>query len=92
MVLNGLIRVSALTRRESGSRDNADTSMVTAYFQPGTLSSSLLIAADLNETSFVSGHWTEFPSNEPTVLVQIPFFDNQVPQHEVLHEGPCGIF
>lgn len=59
------------------------------YFLPGTLSSSLLIAADLKSTSYIAGHWTEFPSNVPTVLVQTPFVNNEVPQHTVLYEGQC---
>ena len=62
---------------------------VEAYFQPGTMASSMVIAADLKATSYVSGHWTEFPGNEPTVLMQTPFVGNQMPDHTVLHDGPC---
>lgn len=61
-----------------------------AYIMPGTLSSSMLIAADLNQTSNVAGHYTEFPSGEETMLVQLPFADNQIPEHIVLYDGPCG--
>ncbi|KAH6660344.1 hypothetical protein BKA67DRAFT_530446 [Truncatella angustata] len=98
IVLNGLIHVSTLAAQELNnlSAVSADTNgygspppRVEAYFQPGTLSSSVLIAADLNTTSYISGHWTEFPSNGPTVLVQTPFKDNQVPKHTVLYDGPC---
>lgn len=56
---------------------------------PGTLQSSVLIAADLKAASVIRGHFTEFPSDEPTVLVQIPFEGNRVPVHRVLYEGPC---
>lgn len=56
---------------------------------PGTLKSSVLIAADTRATSYITGHYTEFPSNEPTVLIQVPFVDNLVPEHVVLHDGAC---
>ncbi|KAK4195859.1 hypothetical protein QBC40DRAFT_310344 [Triangularia verruculosa] len=61
----------------------------TAYIMPGTLKSSVLIAADLKSVSTLAGHYTEFPSDEPTVLVQIPFEGDVVPDHTVLHEGSC---
>lgn len=60
-----------------------------AYIMPGTATSSLLIAADTKSRSYHKGHYTEFPSDEPTILVQTPFLDNQVPEHMILHEGPC---
>jgi hypothetical protein len=56
---------------------------------PGTVQSSVLIAADLKSASIIAGHFTEFPSNEPTILVQVPFANNRAPQHTVLHGGPC---
>ncbi|KAK0744552.1 hypothetical protein B0T21DRAFT_280093 [Apiosordaria backusii] len=61
----------------------------TAYIMPGTLKSSVLIAADLKSVSSLAGHFTEFPSDEPTVLVQIPFEGDVVLEHTVLHEGGC---
>lgn len=60
-----------------------------AYIMPGTLKSSVLIAADTKAVSTIAGHYTEFPSDEPTVLVQIPFKDNKAPEYTVLHEGAC---
>jgi hypothetical protein len=60
-----------------------------AYLMPGTARSSLIIAADMKSTSFVTGHYTEFPTDEPTILVQIPFVDNKAPDHVVLYEGSC---
>ncbi|KAI0126122.1 hypothetical protein BJ170DRAFT_696080 [Xylariales sp. AK1849] len=98
VVLNGLIHVSAPAALESGSLSTETKgyqgasipSCSEAYFQPGTLSASLLLAADLKSTSYVSGHWTEFPGNGPTILIQTPFVDNQVPNHTVLHDGPCA--
>ena len=56
---------------------------------PGTLRSSVLIAADIKALSTVVGHYTEFPSDEPTVLVQIPFEGGRAPEHVVLYEGGC---
>lgn len=60
-----------------------------AYIMPGTLKSSVLIAADIKAASTIVGHYTEFPSDEPTVLVQIPFEGNKAPEHTVLYEGAC---
>ena len=59
------------------------------YIMPGTLKSSVVIAADLKSVSTLAGHYTEFPSDEPTVLVQIPFDGNKAPEHTVLYDGPC---
>ncbi|KAK1835708.1 hypothetical protein QBC39DRAFT_340929 [Podospora conica] len=59
------------------------------YIMPGTTKSSVLIAADLKSISTLAGHYTEFPSDEPTILVQIPFEGNTVPEHVVLYEGAC---
>lgn len=56
---------------------------------PGTTKSSVLIAADLKSISTLAGHYTEFPSDEPTILVQIPFEGNKAPEHVVLYEGAC---
>ena len=60
-----------------------------AYGMPGTVQSSILIAADLKSDSTAAGHFTEFPSNEPTILVQIPFVGNEAPKHTILYDGPC---
>lgn len=56
---------------------------------PGTLRSSLLIAVDLKSASTIAGHFTEFPSDEPTVLIQVPFEGNEVPEHTILYSGSC---
>jgi len=60
-----------------------------AYIMPGTLKSSVLIAADMKAASTLVGHFTEFPSDEPTVLVQIPFEGDKAPEHVVLYDGAC---
>ncbi|KAL2882793.1 hypothetical protein SGCOL_002005 [Colletotrichum sp. CLE4] len=78
----------------SSSSDDASAAappaQTTAYIQPGTVSSSLVIAADLKNASVHAGHFTEFPGDEPTVLVQVPFAGNGAPEHVVVGEGPCG--
>ncbi|KAK3693082.1 hypothetical protein B0T22DRAFT_358209, partial [Podospora appendiculata] len=71
----------------SGDSSRPETRV--AYIMPGTTKSSVLIAADLKSVSTVAGHYTEFPSDEPTILVQIPFVDDKAPEHTVLHEGAC---
>jgi len=60
-----------------------------AYIMPGTLKSSVLIAADMKAASTLVGHFTEFPSDEPTVLVQIPFEGDKAPEYVVLYDGAC---
>ena len=47
---------------------------------------SVLIAVDTADVSEV-GHVTEFL--EETVLLQIPFAEGVVPQHEVLYQEVC---
>ncbi|KAK1724399.1 uncharacterized protein BDZ83DRAFT_752644 [Colletotrichum acutatum] len=105
VILNGLIRITspAPPRNASqatpsplspGGSSGDDASAAppaqrTAYIQPGTVSSSLVIAADLKNASVHAGHFTEFPGDEPTVLVQVPFAGNAAPEHVVLGEGPC---
>ncbi|KAK4187729.1 hypothetical protein QBC35DRAFT_221335 [Podospora australis] len=99
IILNGLIRitspapepnasiksVSVQDGLQAGQRPDSKV----AYIMPGTLVSSVLIAADLKSLSTIAGHFTEFPSGEPTILVQIPFEGDRVPEHKVLHEGAC---
>lgn len=85
-VLNGLIRITA-PYTPPGANSTVETNI--AYMMPGTMSSSFLIAADLPSISTVAGHYTEFPSDEPTVLVQVPFLNNEFPAHSVLHDGAC---
>lgn len=87
VILNGLIRVTAPYIAPGTDNSTATTSV--AYLMPGTLSSSVLIAADLASTSTIAGHFTEFPSDEQTVLVQVPFLDNDIPAYSVLHHGSC---
>lgn len=83
-MLNGLIRIS--TPKAPPPMDET-----VAYVMPGTLASSLVVAADLRETSNLAGHYTEFPSEEQTVLLELPFAANVVQDHVVLYDGPCRL-
>ncbi|KAI4765680.1 hypothetical protein E4T52_09305 [Aureobasidium sp. EXF-3400] len=58
------------------------------YIQPGPL--SILLVIDQRNVS-ISGHITEFPGSETTLIAQFPITGNQVPAHTVLHSGPCGL-
>ncbi|KAK7990295.1 hypothetical protein PG990_014575 [Apiospora arundinis] len=96
MVMNGLIRITAPAPSTDpdcidflGNRLPTCPDVNVAYMMPGTLASSVIIAADLQSTSTLRGHFTEFPSNEQTVLVQAPFVGNLIPEHVVLHDGAC---
>lgn len=82
MILNGLIRITT-------PYAPAPLNNTVAYISPGTLTSSILVAADLKATSYLSGHYTEFPGNEQTVLVQLPFANDLAPEYVVLYDGPC---
>ncbi|KAK2033209.1 hypothetical protein LX32DRAFT_690390 [Colletotrichum zoysiae] len=100
VIVNGLIRITSPAPRNSSQAvpsPGASSSptpppppgQTVAYVQPGTVSSSVLIAADLKNASVLAGHFTEFPGDEPTVLVQVPFEGNVAPEHTVVGEGPC---
>ncbi|KAL2144227.1 hypothetical protein VTI28DRAFT_9438 [Corynascus sepedonium] len=82
-VPDGLLLRTNQVRREQRPETHV------AYAMPGTLRSSVLIAADLRSASMIAGHFTEFPSDEPTILVQIPFADDKAPEHAILYSGPC---
>ncbi|KAK8091496.1 hypothetical protein PG997_001857 [Apiospora hydei] len=96
MVMNGLIRITAPAPSIDpncidflGNKLPTCPQVNVAYMMPGTLASSVIIAADMQNTSTLRGHFTEFPSNEQTVLVQAPFEGNVIPEHVVLHDGAC---
>ena len=50
----------------------------------------MLIAADLKEIA-AKGHVTVFPGTDRTIIAQFPVADNRVPEHCVLHVGPCTL-
>ncbi len=45
----------------------------------------LLFAVDVAGT----GHYTTYPSDQETVAITAPFNGGQVPEHDVIAEGPC---
>lgn len=45
----------------------------------------LIIAVD----TVGDGHYTEYPSKQPSVALQIPFKDGVPPLHRVIKPGPC---
>ena len=47
----------------------------------------LIIAADVRG----DGHFTEYPSDKPTVALQVPFDGGKMPEHRVLGKGVCGV-
>lgn len=48
----------------------------------------IVIAADTKSVSS-SGHITNFPGSENTVIAQFPLSGNALPAHMVLHSGGC---
>ncbi len=46
---------------------------------------ALIVAADVRG----DGHYTEYPSDKPSVALQIPFRGGKVPQHRVVGDGVC---
>ena len=50
-----------------------------------------VIAADTVVSGSVKGHITDFPSDEPTWLIELPVVSNAAPSHGVVHDGPCGV-
>ncbi|CAI6044706.1 unnamed protein product [Clonostachys chloroleuca] len=54
----------------------------------GDPESSFLFAMDTAEISD-EGHRSVYPGNTQTIVMQIPTVDNLVPDHTVLHSGPC---
>ena len=47
---------------------------------------ALIVAADVRG----EGHFTEYPSDKTSVALQIPFKDDEVPDHRVVREGVCS--
>lgn len=47
---------------------------------------SLIVANDVRG----EGHFTDYPSDKPSVALQIPFTDGKLPQHRVLNDGVCA--
>lgn len=79
-VLSGLIHITV-----PGSTLGPSASEV--WIQGGR--NGLIIAADTPSQS-QHGHFTVFPGDAATVLVQIPMANGVIPDHDILHAGPCG--
>ena len=47
----------------------------------------LMVAADI----YGDGHFTEYPSDKPTVALQIPFEGGRMPKHRVVRDATCGL-
>lgn len=45
----------------------------------------LIVAMDM----FGIGHYTEYPSDQPSIALQIPFKDGRPPKHRVVKQAPC---
>lgn len=45
----------------------------------------LIVAADVKG----DGHYTDYPSDKPSVALQIPFDGGEVPKHRVVGPGVC---
>lgn len=76
MILQGLVHISLPTNEDE------------IFLQPGAL--SILLVIDQRNVS-ISGHITDFPGPETTLIAQFPISGNQIPVHTVLHSGPCGL-
>ncbi|KAG9658346.1 hypothetical protein KCU64_g4575, partial [Aureobasidium melanogenum] len=76
MILQGLVHISLPTSKDE------------IYIQPGPL--SILLVIDQRNVS-ISGHITNFPDSQTTLIAQFPVAGNQIPVHTVLHSGPCGL-
>ncbi|KAI2632618.1 hypothetical protein GGS26DRAFT_591058 [Hypomontagnella submonticulosa] len=50
----------------------------------------LIFAADTADVSR-KGHRTQYPGITETIALQIPTQDGKVPEHSVLHMGPCAV-
>jgi hypothetical protein len=48
----------------------------------------LIIAVD-NAVVSEYGHITTYPSDADTAALQVPFSSGVIPNHTVLHQGPC---
>lgn len=48
----------------------------------------LIIAADTAAVS-EKGHTTQYPSDKETIALAIPTVEGKLPEHRVLHDGPC---
>ncbi|KAI0477557.1 hypothetical protein GGR56DRAFT_692223 [Xylariaceae sp. FL0804] len=76
-----------ITLPNNNNDDDDDSSTSGAYVSGGE--SGLLFAADTADVSR-RGHRTRYPGVTATTALQIPTRDGRVPEHSVLHAGPCS--
>lgn len=50
----------------------------------------IILVTDLRSESIIAGDGAESPSNEHTVLAQVPFENDEIPAHTVLGTGSCS--
>jgi hypothetical protein len=65
-----------------------DDDTTSAYVVGGEF--GLIFAADTQNVS-ASGHRTQYPGTTETIALQVPTADGDIPEHQVLHVGPCTI-
>ncbi|KAI2630909.1 hypothetical protein GGR54DRAFT_176218 [Hypoxylon sp. NC1633] len=65
-----------------------DDNSTSAYVTGGQF--GLLFVADTADVS-QKGHRTQYPGITETVALQIPTCDGRIPEHTVLHMGPCNV-
>jgi hypothetical protein len=80
IVLSGLVHFKI-------PNSTLEPSLSEAWIQGGR--NGLIIAADIPPLSQY-GHFAEFPSDAATVLMQVPTVNGGIPDHDILHAGPCG--
>ncbi|KAI1432029.1 hypothetical protein GGR50DRAFT_633769 [Xylaria sp. CBS 124048] len=65
-----------------------DDKTTSAYVSGGEF--GLIFAADTQDVSS-KGHRTQYPGTVETVGIQIPTPGGTIPEHDVLHMGPCDV-
>jgi hypothetical protein len=63
-----------------------DDETTSAYVSGGQF--GLIFAADTADVS-AKGHGTAYPGTTETIAIQIPTEDGGIPDHSILHNGPC---
>ena len=82
LFVSGLGRIQILANDGSGLvNESSDEAWITGGKY------GLIFADDVGTSN---GHLTTFPSNDETVLLTFATAGGAVPEHDVLHEGPCG--
>ena len=82
LFVSGLGRIQLFSNDASG---NVNDSAGDAWISGGKY--GLIFANDVGTSN---GHLTTFPGSDETVLLTFATEGGAVPEHEVLHGGPCG--